>query len=412
RSEDRKVTDGCKNPGTAISSISEMKTRLEKSSMKPLKLVPFVLDPVIKDLELAIGWGLSENEAFKKLYAALEVEPEKGTDLITIQYWDKDPEKAAQVAQAVAESLQGYKLAMETTRSQGSLDMLQKQVKEQSDKVEKARLKMLDLAERYRIIDLAAKKNGPSMTGNPVGGVGSILMSSMSSIQAAKAALAQIRWQLETLQDLEGEELIEKVAMLDTQDATVQNLWPPYHELKSNRSELLGSGLGESHPKVKDLSGKIAKSNQMLSEAAESVRLTLQAKLGMAEKALKLTKDLKEKGGSDSAMDERRKIPDYSEASKEYELQKNMLANMQAKYATEQVDLTMPKTPITIHADAEIASRKAFLPLEQVAAASVIGVRGGDPKWLLFGMGCLGFCLGLIGLRICQGRSRANGGFG
>jgi hypothetical protein len=40
---DRKVTDGCKNPGTAISSISEMKTRLEKSSMKPLKLVPFQL---------------------------------------------------------------------------------------------------------------------------------------------------------------------------------------------------------------------------------------------------------------------------------------------------------------------------------------------------------------------------------
>ncbi|MFT5405590.1 MAG: hypothetical protein ACI9DF_004443, partial [Verrucomicrobiales bacterium] len=36
-------TDGCKNPGTAISSISEMKTRLEKSSMKPLKLVPFPL---------------------------------------------------------------------------------------------------------------------------------------------------------------------------------------------------------------------------------------------------------------------------------------------------------------------------------------------------------------------------------
>jgi hypothetical protein len=38
RSEDRKVTDGYKNPGTAISSISEMKTRLEKSSMKPSKL--------------------------------------------------------------------------------------------------------------------------------------------------------------------------------------------------------------------------------------------------------------------------------------------------------------------------------------------------------------------------------------
>ncbi|MFT5192335.1 MAG: hypothetical protein ACI957_005389, partial [Verrucomicrobiales bacterium] len=58
RSEDRKVTDGCKNPGTAISSISEMKTRLEKSSMKPLKLVPFDLTRIQVcqgDLEFEAG---------------------------------------------------------------------------------------------------------------------------------------------------------------------------------------------------------------------------------------------------------------------------------------------------------------------------------------------------------------------
>ena len=35
--------DGCKNPGTPILSISEMKILPEKSSMKPFKLVPFGL---------------------------------------------------------------------------------------------------------------------------------------------------------------------------------------------------------------------------------------------------------------------------------------------------------------------------------------------------------------------------------
>ena len=69
---------------------------------------------------------------------------------------------------------------------------------------------------------------------------------------------------------------------------------------------------------------------------------------------------------------------------------------MQAKLATEKIDLTMPKVPITIHEEAVPASRRAALPLEQVAPASVIGNSGPDSTSIVLGMTGIGFATGLL----------------
>ena len=73
----------------------------------------------------------------------------------------------AERANAVAAAYQNRRMSLERERSNNALDTLQKQLKDQSDKVEEARLRMLDLAERYRIIDLAAMQNRASHTGDP-----------------------------------------------------------------------------------------------------------------------------------------------------------------------------------------------------------------------------------------------------
>ena len=51
--------DGCKNPGTPILSISEMKILPEKSSMKLFKLVPFALEGSCPDNFIAKAGGNS-----------------------------------------------------------------------------------------------------------------------------------------------------------------------------------------------------------------------------------------------------------------------------------------------------------------------------------------------------------------
>ena len=120
--------------------------------------------------------------------------------------------------------------------------------------------------------------------------------------------------------------------------------------------------------------------------------------MDMANQALVSAKEIEE-GKKDDSMDERRKVAEYSEASKEYELQKNMLANMQAKFATEEVDLTMPKTPITMHEIAEV--QEAASPIDKsvsVVSWAMPTTQAVAKVWLpalLWGAG-LGLLAGLI----------------
>ena len=327
---------------------------------------------VIDSLKLDERWAITRPQAFSKLYANVDTKEERGTDLITIEYFDTEAQVSANIANAVAAAYQNRRMSLERERSNNALDTLQKQLSDQSDKVEEARLRMLDLAERYRIIDLAAMQNRASQTGDPVTGTGTILMSSMQDTYTAESNIAQIKMQIEKLSGLDGEQLIQSAAMLDINDASLQTLLPSYQRSLLEKRALLDSGLGPRHPKVRAAEGQLSQTKEMLEKAVVGVRTTLKTKLDMAERALALARDIEE-GKKDTSMDERRKYAEYSEASKEYELQKSMLANMQAKYATEQVDLTMPKVPITIHEEAEVASRpaKPNVPLNLILGAIV-----------------------------------------
>lgn len=150
-----------------------------------------------------------------------------------------------------------------------------------------------------------------------------------------------------------GERLLLAAAMLDIDDPTLQQLWPMYHQYEMELRGLLDSGLGWKHPQVLEVQGQLDKTKEILLEAVTSVKKVLPTKLQMAQQAVERAKDFEE-GKKDETMDERRKAAaEYLAASKDYELEKNMRANMQARFDIEQVDLTMPKVPITVHEHAE-----------------------------------------------------------
>ena len=231
---------------------------------------------------------------------------------------------------------------------------------QQSDKVEEARLKMLDLAERYRIIDLSAMQNRASHTGDPVTGTGTILMSSMQDTYTAESNIAQIKMQLEKLEGLEGEELIQKAAMLDINDASLQALLPQYQKAALEKSKLMSDGLAQAHPDAQEIEQQLAKASSMLEKAVEGARGTLKTKLDMANKALSLAKDIEE-STKDTSMDERRKAAEYAEASKAYKTEKRNLRRLEENrlsVALAQEDLETRETILQQQLD-KFASQEA-----------------------------------------------------
>ncbi len=310
---------------------------------------------VVDTLKLNDRWKITRSMAADKLFANLKTRETRGTDLISIEYFDTDAQLAAHVANAVAVAYHERRTTLEKKRSNDAMDTLKRQLKEQADTVEEARLKMLDLAERYRIVDLAAMNNSASITGSPVTGQGSILMIAKRDTYEAEAAISQIKMQIETLAGLEGDQLIQSAAMLDIQDPTLQALWPTYQQYQLNLRGLRDSGLGRRHHRVTEVEGQLEKTQELLTQAVASVRNALRIKLKMAQQAMELSVGIEEKN-KDASLDEGRKKEEYVEASMGYELQKTMLVNMQARYATESVDLGMPKVPMSLHEEAEVAT--------------------------------------------------------
>jgi hypothetical protein len=218
---------------------------------------------------------------------------------------------------------------------------------QQSDKVEEAHLRMLDLAKRYRIIDLAAMQNRASQTGDPVTGTSTILMSSMQDTYSAENNIAQIKMQMEKLEGLEGEELIQNAAMLDINDASIQTLLPQYQKAALEKSKLMSGGLAQAHPDVQEIEQQLTKTSSMLQRAVEGARGTLKTKLDMANKALALAKDIKE-GKKDTSIDERHKAAEYAEASKAYKTEKRNLRRLEEDRLSEALVQQDPEIRETI----------------------------------------------------------------
>lgn len=217
---------------------------------------------VVDSLRLDKGWEITRPLAYERLAQRLTVESLGDAQMVRVSYRGEDPQLSANVANGVAKAYQDRKRAITSHRLTNELVTLEMQLKAQTDRVEEARLRMLDLGERYRItpkdVDLANEA----------------IRSSSEAVRAAELALARAQTPIE-------------------------------------REKL--------------------------------------------EQEMVAVKRINEKY-KDRMMDIQRKIAEWEEAKKEYELQTEMLASMQETFAKSQVLLTMPLVPIIIHEEAEVAT--------------------------------------------------------
>ena len=76
--------------------------------------------------------------------------------LVKIEYLDSSPQLAREIANGVLYAYQDRARDLWREKRNDALDVLRMQLKDQEDKVEEARLRALDLAERYRITPQSA----------------------------------------------------------------------------------------------------------------------------------------------------------------------------------------------------------------------------------------------------------------
>ncbi len=327
---------------------------------------------VVDDLKLDERWGVTRAQGYGKLLSGLEAEEERGTDLIVIQYFDTDPDLAAEISNSIAKSYEERRRSLEQERANRAVETLSAELNTHKDKVENARLEMLDIAERYGIVDIETLMPNQAGSFEPFTGKSTTVMKSIQDSFDARTQIQQISSQLQALKSLEGENLIRNANQLAIENTVISVLYPQYTQLQLSLRGMLDSGLGTNHPDVAAVRGQIQETYKHLLEAVDDVKDTLQTRLDMAQMALTNAEDVETSEKAD-AMSEQRKTVEYSEAKKRYEMSKGMLATMEAKVAAESVDLVMPKTPIVVHERAEPSNTpaKPNVPLNLVLGAVV-----------------------------------------
>ena len=101
---------------------------------------------VIDKMGLVERWEAdNRQQAYIMLLDKIEAEEVRGTDLIDIIVYSTDPQEAADLANSIANAYVGRRSEWEKTRSKKALDTLDYQLTQQEEKVEQARIKMLNL---------------------------------------------------------------------------------------------------------------------------------------------------------------------------------------------------------------------------------------------------------------------------
>jgi len=311
---------------------------------------------VIDDLNLVERWGVpNKAAAYGSLAGRTSTNARRQTDLIEIEVFAGDPEEAAELANAVANEYKLRRLQVEDERSQRSRESLAIQLSQMEEKVEQSQAAYIDLLDQKRVFETGG---GASWSTEMSTVSETLVQSAEHDLYRTRQEIQKIRSNIEILQGLEKDDLIERCASLNIQDSHLRTKYEEYKRVQLDRQSMKDDGLGAKHPNMLKLANLENQLYGMLESAAGSYQASLQTNLDMSENELKRMEQMKDKQ-EDEAIDTKRDIVSLQQAKMDYDLQRQLYAEMEQTLRTKQVDDLMPKTPSIIHEKAEANNNPA-----------------------------------------------------
>ena len=303
------------------------------------------LSLVVKRLNLDQTWGISPEDAVRRLEKMIETETERGTEIVTIIVASTDADQAADIANAVREAYDEKRKETEAERIRRLTQTLEAKIKSQENDVEKARIEMLDIMKKHGIVDtsmLGAAGLTPVITEKPESFVDSVRSQNMLEQQVIR-----LKTQLESLMKLQGDDLIANAASLEVQNDTIKMFYPEYQKNVIEMSRLLRSGFGNRHPKVEGLREMIATTRKTLETAVSGYKDSLAVQITQAEQMLAKGKELSDEKRTDTVND-RAKQSEYATAKNHFEMQRQLLHEVKEHAMKTAVDKEVPRKPIEV----------------------------------------------------------------
>ncbi|MCW0218519.1 MAG: polysaccharide biosynthesis tyrosine autokinase [Prosthecobacter sp.] len=322
---------------------------------------PETLYPVVDKLELEKRWSLPNRQsALAKLRGNLDTQSSVRSDFVTITFYDQDPAMAAEIANAVSQSYMTRRVEVESKQKQEALDMLGKQIAEQEQLRDQARLKMQEARKKGGIVGewFSNGSNSTTPGANLRTTEDNMVMTREQALLQADLEVQSLSAEIDQLSKLDGDQLVARASGLKLENANVTGMLGELNSKQVAREGLVNAGRGRNHPDVLGVDSEIALQKKLILEAVEAHLAALQTRLDSAIKRRDVLKSSNEDAKKE-LLDQGSAQNEYKTAADDVAYIENLLLQLKSSYFETKAGLELVKSPATIYAVATPEAKPA-----------------------------------------------------
>ncbi|MBB5036095.1 exopolysaccharide transport family protein [Prosthecobacter dejongeii] len=313
---------------------------------------PETLYPVVDKLDLQKRWSMPNRQsALAKLRGNLDTQSSVRSDFVTIEFYDQDPNTAAEIANAVAQSYMTRRVEVESKQKNEALTMLGKQIAEQEEQRSQARLTMQEAKKKGGIVGewFSNGTNSTTPGANLRTTEDSMVVTREQALLQADLEVQSLSAEIDELSKLEGDELVARASGLKLENANVTSMMADLNKLQVTREGLVNAGRGRKHPEVEGVDSQIVLSKQLILDAVKSHLSALQTRLDFATKRRASLQNSNNDAKKDM-LDQQSAQNDYKTAADEVAYIESLLTQLKSSYFQTKAELELVKSPATIYA--------------------------------------------------------------
>lgn len=324
-----------------------------------------VLGRVIKSLNLSEQWGkkynngvpLTMEDTMQLLKGRMDLSPERNTKLIDITVYDEKPDQAARLANAIAEAYQDYRLAQANTNTMRGIKALEQQFQEDQENIEAAQTNVDRLRQALNIVDTDPNSVAPSPT---------LSSQDMQRYNDEKIddekTYTQLSTTLSRLQALQATNPIELRDVLPRMnpDPALSDLLSKWNQSRQTYVSLTND-YGLSSPEVVRAKSMMLELDNEIQASVDGVMTSLKNQVAALKTRLDtLTQTLNQSIEKDRAEAERG--APYWRAKQKLQNLMDFHRALQARIASEELDLAIPKTRMVTIVDSAQPGKRPDKP--------------------------------------------------
>jgi len=307
-----------------------------------------VLGRLISKLNLNEEWGkkyngntpLKTDETMQLLKGRMRLSPERNTKLIDITIYSEDRDDAARLANGIAEAYRDYRTSLNTEHTTNGISVLEQGFQAEDEQIQVMQTNVDFLRKELNIVDFDPNSTGPSPTINSED-----LRNYNEQKLEREENYTKLNMQLTQLLSLKTNQDTAKLRdVLPTvyPDAALSDLLSNLH-LSEQKLVQMTNDLGLENPQVINLQSLIDKLNSQIDDRVEGIMAGLDSQVKSEKASLDvLTTNVEDAVVKDRAEAERGQP--YWEAKQKLESMQEFHKLLQAKIASDKLDLTLPKT--------------------------------------------------------------------